>query len=90
MRITAYPYPDYGVLQGKVQAIAPDVTIPRDGNTTGFSYYEVTIQPDQAFLTRDNRQYPIQAGMEVRADIVSRQETLLQFLLRKARLWTDL
>lgn len=90
MRITAYPYPDYGVLQGKVQAIAPDVTMPRDGNTTGFSYYEVTIQPDQAFLTRDNRQYPIQAGMEVRADIISRQETLLQFLLRKARLWTDL
>lgn len=90
MRVTAYPYPDYGVLQGKVKAIAPDVTTLRDGNNAGLSYYEVTIQPDQAFLTRDNRQYPIQAGMEVRADIISRQETLLQFLLRKARLWTDL
>jgi multidrug efflux pump subunit AcrA (membrane-fusion protein) len=90
MRVTAYPYPDYGVLPGKVQAIAPDVTTLRDGSGSSLSYYEITIQPDQPYLTRDNRQYPLQAGMEVRADIISRQETLLQFLLRKARLWTDL
>ncbi|WP_421654925.1 HlyD family secretion protein [Leptothermofonsia sp. ETS-13] len=90
MRVTAYPYPDYGVLPGKVQAIAPDVTTVRDGSGSGMSYYEVTIQPDQPYLTKNSRQYPLQAGMEVRADIISRQETLLQFLLRKARLWTDL
>jgi HlyD family secretion protein len=90
MRVTAYPYPDYGVLQGKVQAVAPDVTTVREGNGSGLSYYEVTIKPDQPYLSRDNRQYYLQPGMEVRADIISRQETLLQFLLRKARLWTDL
>lgn len=90
IRVSAYPYPDYGVLQGKVQAIAPDVTTIREGNNAGLSYYEVTIQPDQSYLTKGDRQYPLQSGMDVRADIVSRQETLLQLLLRKARLMTDL
>lgn len=90
LRVSAYPYPDFGVLKGTVQAIAPDVTTIRDGYGNSFNFYEVTIQPSQPYLTRDNRQYPIQPGMEVRADIISRQETVLQFLLRKARLWVDL
>jgi HlyD family secretion protein len=88
LRITAYPYPDYGVLTGTVQAIAPDVTTSTDGTTPTLPFYEVTIQPAAAALTRDRRQYPIQPGMEATADIISRQETLLQFLLRKARLWS--
>jgi HlyD family secretion protein len=37
-----------------------------------------------------NQSYPIQAGMEVTADIISREEILLTFILRKARLLADL
>jgi HlyD family secretion protein len=35
------------------------------------------------------RSCKIQTGMEGRADIVSREETVLQFLLRKARFMAD-
>jgi HlyD family secretion protein len=91
LRVSAYPYPDYGTLKGKVSAIAPDVTIPKnDGTSTAAPYYEVTIQPERPLLVKSALQYPIQPGMDVRADIISREETVLTFILRKARLITDL
>jgi len=89
MRVSAYPYPDYGVLEGTVQTIAPDVTLVQDGSNS-FPFYEVTIRPNQPYLVRNNKQFAIQPGMDGRADIISRQETLMQFLLRRMRLWTDL
>jgi HlyD family secretion protein len=97
LRISAYPYPDYGVLEGKVSAIAPDVIAGQNNNPP---YYEVTIQPQKTYLIKGDRtlrkpageqccQYPIQPGMEVTADIISRQETALTFMLRKARMLAD-
>lgn len=90
LRISAYPYPDFGVLKGTVTAIAPDVTALRDTNGNALNFYEVAIQPAHPYLTKDKRQYPIQPGMEVRADIISRQETVFQLFLRQTRLWADL
>jgi multidrug efflux pump subunit AcrA (membrane-fusion protein) len=53
-------------------------------------YYEITIQPQRPYLVKGEHQYPIQPGMEVAADIISREETVLTFILRKVRLLTDL
>jgi HlyD family secretion protein len=90
MRIAAYSYPDYGILEGKVKAIAPDAITPQNsGAGAAATYYEVTIQPEKPYL-KDNPQNAIQSGMEVTADIISREETVLKFILRKARLLTDL
>ncbi|MHC5833367.1 MAG: HlyD family secretion protein, partial [Nostoc sp.] len=90
------PYPDYGTLQGKVKSISPDAFFPSANNdaatgataTTpkGAAFYEVTIEPQSLSLGRGNKQCSIQMGMEGRADIISKQETVLQFFLRKARL----
>ena len=92
LRVSAYPYPDYGTLQGKVSAIAPDTVTPqKENNDTNVPavYYEVTIQPEKTYLTKRDRPYYIQPGMGVTAKIISREETLLTFLLRKARLLAD-
>lgn len=91
LRVSAYPYPDYGTLQGAVRAIAPDA-VTSQGNGIGVAtpYYEVTIQPEKPNLVKGDFSYPIQPGMEGTADIISREETLLTFILRKARLLTDL
>lgn len=86
MRVSAYPYPDYGVLEGNVTAIAPDAISSQSSNTP---YYEVTIEAQNTYLVKRDRQYPIQPGMEVTADIIAREETVLAFLIRKARLLTD-
>ncbi|MEG5135519.1 MULTISPECIES: HlyD family secretion protein [unclassified Microcoleus] len=106
IRISALPFPDYGTLKGTVSGIAPDAIAPQNpGNNLGTAYYEVAIKPQQTYLTKLQstsgqffgdpqanvpRQYSIQSGMEGRADIITGQETVLTFILRKARLLTDL
>ncbi|WP_181357290.1 hypothetical protein [Stenomitos frigidus] len=77
--------------------IAPDaIATTHETNSTLISdsaappYYEVTIQPETVQLQRGMQAYPIQAGMQVLANIVSREETVLTFILRKARLLNDL
>ncbi|PZV06989.1 MAG: secretion protein HlyD [Leptolyngbya sp.] len=88
IRVSAYPYTDYGTLRGTVQAIAPDV-IPTDDRNSTAPYYEVTIQLERPYFAKGDRRYPLQPGMEARADIISRQETVLQAFLRRLRLWND-
>lgn len=91
MRISAYPYPDYGILLGAIRTITADAITPQNnGSAPTAPYYEVTIQPERLYLEKGNQQYPIQPGMEVTADIISQQETVLIFILRKARLLTNL
>ncbi|MEH2116532.1 HlyD family secretion protein [Nostoc sp.] len=103
MRVSACPYPDYGTLKGKVEAISPDAMTPPNNSTNGsLSYanttpkaavsgasYQVTIEPESLFLGKGKNLCPIQLGMEGRVDIISREETVLQFFLRKARLIAD-
>lgn len=89
MRFSSYPYPDYGILTGAVRYITADAILPQDDITTG-SYYEVTIEPEKLFLQKDLQQYPLQPGMEVVADIIAEEESLLRLILRKTRLLTNL
>lgn len=93
LRFDACPYPDYGTLKGVVKAISPDVITTQGNNTnptTTSSYFEATIQPERLEFGTTHHQCHIQSGMEVKADIISREETALKFILRKARLITDL
>ncbi len=102
VRVSACPYPDYGTLKGKVKAISPDAFTPQaNGATAGTSptaasqkaavvaFYEVTIEPESLGLYNGKKQCSIQLGMEGTADIISKEETVLQFFLRKARLIAD-
>ncbi|OKH53578.1 HlyD family secretion protein [Calothrix sp. HK-06] len=104
MRVSACPYPDYGTLDGEVQAISPDAITPQKNDTNGTgintngspkavatgAFYEVTIQPENLVLGKGKNLCHIQLGMEGRVDIISREETVLRFFLRKARLIADL
>ncbi|NET01228.1 MAG: biotin/lipoyl-binding protein [Sphaerospermopsis sp. SIO1G1] len=89
MRFSSYPYPDYGILNGAVRSITADAILPQD-NITAESYYEVTIEPEKLFLQKDLQQYPLQPGMEVVADIIAEEESVLRLILRKTRLLTNL
>ncbi len=102
MRVSACPYPDYGTLPGVVSQISEDTTKPQQnsGIATTFTssgqkgnpanaFYEVTIKPERLTLDRGKNQCAIQLGMDGRADIITKEETLLQFMLRKAKLLAD-
>lgn len=90
LRVSAYPYPDYGTLEGQVVAIAPDAVTPLNNADGSAPYYEVIIQPENNFLVKDDQQYSLQPGMEVTADIISNYDTVLGFIIRKVRLSTNL
>ncbi|MBE9209731.1 HlyD family efflux transporter periplasmic adaptor subunit [Nostoc sp. LEGE 06077] len=94
MRVSACPYPDYGTLKGVVSQISED-TIKPSGNqvvstVVKTAVYEVTIIPDNLSFGRNQHLCHIQAGMQGRSDIISQKETVLKFLLRKARLIADI
>lgn len=104
MRVSACPYPDYGTLNGTVEAISPDaITPPQNNKNEAISgnyssqkaivpnaFYEVTIKPESLVLGKGKNLCHIQLGMEGTVDIISREETVLKFFLRKARLITDI
>lgn len=95
LRVDACPYPDYGTLKGNVNAISPDAITPQTNNVGGAissaaSHFEVTIEPENPSFGNNGRQCVIQAGMDAKADIISKEETALQFILNKVRFATDL
>ncbi|WP_199246066.1 HlyD family efflux transporter periplasmic adaptor subunit [[Phormidium] sp. ETS-05] len=92
LRVSACPYPDYGTLKGVVSAISPDAlaAVPPSLVSATTAVYEVTVVPETLSLNSGDRLCAMQAGMEARADIITSRETLLSFILRKARLIADL
>ncbi|KAF3885929.1 MULTISPECIES: HlyD family secretion protein [Nostocales] len=99
LRVDACPYPDYGTLHGVVTAVSPDAIVPQNNNSSTSSpaattpitsYFEATIKPKTISFGNNNHHCSIQAGMDAKADIISKEETALEFMLRKARLITDI
>ncbi len=80
LRVSGCPYPDYGTLAAKVVSVAPEVSVERG--------YEVTLKPQREQLNSARDQCALRIGMDVQADITTKRETVLGFLLRKARLGT--
>ncbi|MBD3884670.1 HlyD family efflux transporter periplasmic adaptor subunit [Phormidium tenue FACHB-886] len=100
LRISACPYPDYGTLIGFVKTISPDaITSSRsqgaqsdagDSPAAGAApFYEVTLEPERLTLSQGSRQCQVQVGLEGKIDIISKEDTVLRSMLRKARLMTD-
>ena len=97
MQVSTCPYPDYGTFGGTVTRIAEDTNkLPSQQENTqakaSNTFYEVIIAPESNTNTfgREEHQCSLQLGMESQADIISREETVLQYILRKARLTTNL
>ena len=92
-KISACPYPDYGTLKGVVSKVAPDTTNTQSNKSPsprgGAAFYKVTISPESLTLGPKNNQCTLQLGMEGQTDIITKEETVLKFMLRKAKLLTD-
>lgn len=96
LRVVACPYPDYGILTGTVKAVSPDAITQQNNNTSGKTtpgsntFFEAIIQPENLTFGHKKRKCRLQPGMEAKADIISREETLWRFLLKKARLLVNI
>jgi multidrug efflux pump subunit AcrA (membrane-fusion protein) len=101
IRLSGCPYTDYGTLQGTVaQIISKPIQPPMNSTPTVIAnhpspfsadvpVYEITIAPQYRVLGKGGHQCPLRPGMDGRVDISSGEETVLSFLIRKARLAVD-
>lgn len=87
-RIAAYPYPDYGVLEGRIEKIAPDVT-PCSTCSTAYGYV-VNVELPSTYIQKQNNHYPLVPGMDVTADVVTYRTSLLSVVLSELRLFSDI
>ena len=93
-KISACPYPDYGTLKGVVTNVAPDATTSQGNNSpspgSGATFYKVTISPESlTFGNRENK-CSLQTGMQGQTDITTKSDTVLKYVLRKAKLLTNI
>jgi HlyD family secretion protein len=96
MRIDACPYSDYGILDGTVTGVSPDAIVTTQSDRSfsaanlNSSYFEVTLKPETNILSSKTLQCQLKPGMKAEVNIIAREETLLKFILRKARLFTNI
>ncbi|MGB5632745.1 MAG: HlyD family secretion protein, partial [Waterburya sp.] len=53
------------------------------------STYGVAIKPNSLSLQASSKKCAVRSGMEGKVDIIAKEETVLRFILRKARLLVD-
>ncbi|NEO61014.1 MAG: HlyD family efflux transporter periplasmic adaptor subunit [Moorea sp. SIO4G2] len=101
VRIDACPYPNFGTLEGTVTKVSEDSTLSTrqdiGSQQAAPRSYVVNITPPQNLdyliwsnNNKETRKCFIKLGMEGSVDIVTRQDTLFNFLLRKMRIITDI
>lgn len=92
LRIAGCPYPDFGTLPAQVISVSSDALPVREvpegteGAAPASNLYEVTLKPLRSVLRSASLSCEVKLGMQLQADIITRQETLLRFVLRKTRL----
>jgi multidrug efflux pump subunit AcrA (membrane-fusion protein) len=100
MRVSSCPYTEYGVLNGKVTEVASDASnngnsmegraLTKESGANNPPTYSVTIKPETLQLGVEGKtKCQIRSGMEGRTDIISKEETAFQFMMKKARLIFD-
>jgi multidrug efflux pump subunit AcrA (membrane-fusion protein) len=92
MRVSACPYTENGILTGKVIDVSADAKSSDKSATTNpqptpaANMYEVTVKPATTSVGTGKSKCQIRSGMEGRVDIITKEETVLNFMLNKARL----
>lgn len=83
MRVSAYPYPEYGVLSGRVLRFSPDVVACELANCPLPSGYEIDIVLSESDSQDELQPDMLLPGMVVTAEIVTQRENLLTLILQK-------
>ncbi len=91
LKLAAYPFEEYGMLDGEVIHIDPDASAPeqqaKNSNPNKSqqqqtpSIYKAIVSLDQQTLDTEGKQHKLVAGMQVVAEINQGRRTVMQFLL---------
>lgn len=78
VKVTAFDYPRYGGIYGKVKTISATTFLDDKNNP----YYRVLVTLDKNYVGADPQKNIISPGMTVQADIETDHKTLLQYLFK--------
>ena len=93
VKLEPYPFQKYGMLEGKVSYIGPDVASVEDvsqsspGNThqTAEPFYKALVELESQVLVADHQPLALFPGMQVAAEIHLGERTVMEYLLSPVR-----
>ena len=80
LKFDAYPFQDYGVVEGEVSWIAPTSKIQETIQGT-VKVFELEIVIDHPYINHKNGQIVLTPGQTATAEIVVRQRSVMDFIL---------
>ena len=81
LKFDAFPFQDYGVVEGTVIDVSPDAQVDKESN----SFYKVTIAPRKPEITAKAKNVPLRRGLAVSAEIITDRKSILSLLLEPFR-----
>lgn len=87
LKLTAYPFQKYGMLEGTVKTISADASGRDDSANASQTEpprepaFRALIELNQQVLAATEQRLPLSAGMQVSAEIVQGRRTVLEYLL---------
>jgi len=81
VRIDAYPYNEFGELEGEIESIGSDVLEPNE--EYNFFRFPITVKLQDRFLLHKGKNLPLLTGMSLSANIVLRQRPVIAIFTEK-------
>ena len=81
VKLTAYDYTQYGVLEGVVESVSPD-TLRDERKANEQPFYRVVVQTESETLSKNGHTLPILPGMQASVDIVTGHRTLWTYFMK--------
>jgi hemolysin D len=80
VKFDAYPYQEYGIVEGKVTWISPDSKVEQtpQGN---IETYELKITLDQQYVENGEKRISLSSGQTANAEVIIRQRRIIDFVL---------
>ena len=84
VKLDAYPFQDYGIVEGRVSWISPDSKVANEGSspqTAEANFFEIEIEIDRAYLDSKKEQIAVTPGQTAVAEVVIRQRRSIDYFL---------
>jgi HlyD family secretion protein len=80
LKFDAYPFQDYGVVQGRVSWISPNSK--KEENSQGqLETFELEIELERTYIDAPNKRIALTPGQTATAELIVRQRRLIDFML---------
>jgi hemolysin D len=80
VKFDAYPFQDYGVVEGKVQMVSPDSKLVDAGNGK-IEAFEVDVMLDRNYIKSQGKKIPLNLGQTATAEVIIRQRQTIDLIL---------